>query len=109
MARFFDIPARNGKSDEPSQGKSPQRLALLIGNGKYPGGRLKNTVSDAELLASVLKGIGFEVEIVRDADKVALDRAIVGFGARLAQAGKDAVAFFYYAGHGIQHEGQNYL
>jgi hypothetical protein len=109
MSRFFEIPDKADKAEDAPRREPGQRLALLIGNSRYPGGRLKNPIGDASLLETVLEGIGFEVTLLKDATKAAMERAIVDFGARLERAGQDSVAFFYYAGHGIQHEGQNYL
>ena len=94
-------------ASSPAEGE--RRLALLIGNGAYAGGRLRNPRNDADLLAKVLRVLGFEVEVVHDAGKAALEHAIVAFGARLADAGSDSLALFYFAGHGLQHQGQNYL
>lgn len=97
---------------EVSPGRTPihdRRLALLIGNGAYPGGSLRNPRNDVDLLSTSLRGLGFEVEVVHDAGKAVLEHAIVAFGARLAEAGSGSLALFYFAGHGIQHQGQNYL
>ena len=47
--------------------------------------------------------------LVIDADQKAMKYAIVEFGERLAQAGTDAVGLFFYAGHGLQVDGENYL
>jgi TPR repeat protein len=110
----------HGKSSTPQELPSPpsapepptgcdRRLALLIGNGAYPGGQLRNPTRDVDLLGQALRDLSFEVEIVHDAGKAALEHAIVAFGAQLTEAGSDAVALFYFAGHGIQHQGQNYL
>lgn len=93
---------------EPLAGRD-RRLALLIGNAAYPGGQLRNPNRDVDVLGQALRDLAFEVETVNDAGKAALEHAIVAFGARLAEAGSDAVALFYFAGHGIQHQGQNYL
>ncbi|MES1151217.1 MAG: caspase family protein, partial [Dongia sp.] len=56
-----------------------------------------------------LEKVGFQVILVTDATQKQMQRAIVDFGDRLAKAGPDAVGLFYYAGHGLQLEGQNYL
>ena len=91
-------------------GVAEHRLALVIGNGDYAGtAKLDNPRRDAELIASSLRTIGFEVTLVRDADQRAMRAAIRDFGARLGEAGEDTVAFFYYSGHGIQERDMNYL
>ena len=99
------IGAPDAKSTAPRSG----RIAMVVGNAAYAGGQLKNPLNDANLVATVLDGLGFDVEQVTDAGKSALEFAIVAFGSRLRQAGEGVVGFFYYAGHGIQHQGQNYL
>ena len=90
---------------------SEPRVALVIGNSEYAPeiGKLKNPANDAKLMAGTLKGLGFKVDLVLDADQKAMKRAIKAFGAKLADAGKDATGLFYYAGHGVQVEGQNFL
>ena len=87
-----------------------KRVALVIGNGAYEAsGALKNPPNDARLMARTLKGVGFDVLEVVDADQKSMKRAIKAFGDKLEAAGKDAVGLFYYAGHGVQVGGENYL
>lgn len=90
---------------------APPRLALVVGNSEYGPeiGRLKNPVNDAKLMADTLKGLGFQVDLVLDADQRAMKRAVKGFGAKLREAGRDATGLFYYAGHGVQVGGVNFL
>jgi carboxyl-terminal processing protease len=87
------------------------RVALVIGNGAYGGdlGMLPNPANDARLIAKTLKGIGFSVIEVEDADQQAMKRAIAAFGEKLADAGSESVGLFFYAGHGVQSAGENYL
>jgi formylglycine-generating enzyme required for sulfatase activity len=87
------------------------RIALVIGNSKYGGDlpKLTNPANDAELMAGTLKKLGFEVIKVQDADLARMKRAIVDFGTKLQNAGATAVGLFYYAGHGMQVGGENYL
>ena len=85
------------------------RLALVIGNGSYQAGRLANPVNDAKLISGVLRRVGFEVIEELDASQRQMKRAIQRFGDQLDKYGKNAVALFYYAGHGIQAGGRNYL
>jgi uncharacterized caspase-like protein len=79
-----------------------KRIALLIGNQAYTAeiGVLANPHNDVVLLERTLKGLGFEVATLRDADLATLTRAVNAFARRLAGAGQDAVGFFYYSGHG---------
>jgi carboxyl-terminal processing protease len=87
------------------------RVALVVGNSNYGGdlGVLPNPVNDSRLVAQSLKRIGFDVIEVEDADQNTLKRAIAEFGDRMAAAGGEATSLFFYAGHGLQLAGQNYL
>jgi uncharacterized caspase-like protein len=95
---------------QPSMASEP-RVALVIGNSNYGPeiGLLKNPGNDAKLMADTLKGLGFQVDLVLDADQKAMKRAVKSFGAKLREAGSEATGLFYYAGHGVQVEGTNYL
>jgi formylglycine-generating enzyme required for sulfatase activity len=85
------------------------RVALVIGNSAYPSGPLRNPANDAGLMAETLRKVGFYVIERRDADQNSMKRAIQEFGKRLEDAGPKAVGLFYYAGHGVQLSGRNYL
>jgi uncharacterized caspase-like protein len=88
-------------------GYADKRVALVIGNAAYQNtAPLGNPVNDADDMAAALRGVGFEVLLERNADKRSLELALTRF-ARAAQ-GAD-VALFYYAGHGLQYRGLNYL
>src|SRR5687767_11966155 len=83
------------------------RFALVIGNGKYSGaGELKNPPSDAAAVAAALEKLDFKVTKKTDVDIKQLEHAIAEFGRRLK---KDSIALFFYAGHGVQVKGENYL
>jgi uncharacterized caspase-like protein len=87
--------------------RDDKRVALVVGNGAYQNtAGLTNPANDAEDMAAALRRVGFEVIGGRDLDKRAMDAALTAF-ARLAQEAD--VALFYFAGHGLQHQGQNYL
>ena len=84
-----------------------KRIALVIGNSEYKNTpRLENPKHDAADIAATLKKIGFGVLEGRDLDKAAMDRTIRDFAEALAGA---QVGLFFYAGHGLQVGGQNYL
>ena len=89
-----------------------KRVALVVGNGNYAAknlSALRNPVSDAGLMARTLETLGFEVQLVTDADQTAMKAAIEAFGKRLKAAKGDSVGLFYYAGHGVEAGGRNYL
>jgi hypothetical protein len=84
-----------------------KRVALVIGNGAYKNtAALTNPPNDAADVAEALKAIGFDVTLKVDIEKRQMDQAIAQF-AREGR-GADAV-LFYYAGHGMQYGGRNYL
>lgn len=85
------------------------RLALVIGNGGYASAPLANARNDATLVAGALQNAGFSVVTELDADQRGLKQAVRDFAARLKAAGPDAAAAFYYAGHGMQINGRNFL
>ena len=84
-----------------------RRVALVIGNSSYRNApALPNTLNDARDMVTALRKVGFEVVDGIDLDKRGMDAALTRF-ARLAQ---DAdAAMFYFAGHGFQFNGENYL
>src|SRR5262245_48744336 len=88
-----------------------ERIALLIGNQAYSAevGALKNPHNDVALLERTLKGLGFEVAVEKDASLGALTRAVNSYARKLGAAGKDAIGFFYYSGHGAADGATNYL
>ena len=87
-----------------------KRVALVVGNSAYRSvAILDNPANDAKLLADTLTSLGFTLVgggAQLDLDKPALDRAVQAFGAQLVGAD---VGLFYYAGHGVQVRGENYL
>ena len=90
--------------------QAEKRLALVIGNAAYTEiSPLANPKSDATLIAKTLRSVGFEVKLATDLEIRAMARAMRTFGRKLRLAGEDAVGFFYFAGHGIQARGTNYL
>ena len=83
-----------------------KRLALLIGNSAYKNGPLKNPVNDVAAMNSALKRVGFDVMVLKNADRNAIGRAIDKFGSQLKNYD---VGLFYFSGHGLQVNGINYL
>ena len=83
-----------------------RRIALVIGNGSYKSSPLRNPVNDAVDVASKLKRLGFDVTDGKDMTRKEMRSAIRAFGDNLKKGG---VGLFYYAGHGMQVKGKNYL
>ncbi len=83
-----------------------QRVALVIGNSAYPSAPLRNPVNDANAMAVKLRALGFEVMLRTNATQKDINRAVVQFGQKLAAG---SVGLFYYAGHGLQVRGKNFL
>jgi TPR repeat protein len=123
--RWFELSDGNGV-DAPSNDAAPQaeaaspisveperpeeqRLALLIGNAAYPSAALANPVRDVRLLAWTLEGMGFSVRRVENASLATMQDAVIAFGEALDAAGTNAIALLYFAGHGVQYEGGNFL
>lgn len=86
------------------------RLALVIGNDAYTTVTpLDNAVNDAVLMADSLKKVGFSVTLLTNAKQGEMIKAISTFGRQLREAGGDTTGLFYYAGHGVQSFGSNFL
>ncbi len=88
------------------QPAAERRVALVIGNAAYESAPLKNPVNDARDISAALRVSGFEVIHKEDQDQNGMKRAIREFGTKIRSGG---VALFYYAGHGLQVSGNNYL
>ncbi len=83
-----------------------RRVALVIGNSAYRTSPLRNPVRDARAMAKVLSETGFSVTLIEDGSQTGMRRAIRSFGDELARGG---AGLFFYAGHGMQVQGKNYL
>ena len=84
-----------------------RRLALVIGSSAYEAaGSLPNAVADAKQFGAFLSSQGFDTDIVTDADRKELADAVSRFARKISA---DDVALFYFAGHGMQLRGENYL
>ncbi len=83
------------------------RTALIIGNSEYSISPLPNAKNDADSVAMALRSLGFEVMHYTDLSYQQMEAAINDYGNKLRTRG--GVGMFYYAGHGIQIEGENYL
>ena len=87
--------------------KAEGRVALVVGNGAYAGlPALPNPPQDADLVADQLRALDFDVIEVVDSDLDGMVDAVRDFGRKATEA---QAALFYYAGHGVQNDGENYL
>ncbi|MDX9822108.1 MAG: DUF1566 domain-containing protein [Syntrophales bacterium] len=90
----------------PASSGAELRTALVIGNSAYSTGPLKNPVNDATDMAAALQKAGSTVTLKKNAKLREMEEAIEGFGNSLKRGG---VGLFYFAGHGVQVNGVNYL
>lgn len=99
--------ADRGATPLPREKIAGKRVALVIGNGAYRHApALANPVNDARDMATLLAGMGFEVIDGTDLTRRSMEERIRTFAEK---AGDAAVTLFYYAGHGMQADGRNYL
>lgn len=92
--------------------KDEKRFALVIGNSAYPKeiGVLKNPVNDATDFSEAIKKMGFEVTLITDASYGKIRAEMMKFRDKLNLGEKDkTVGLFYYAGHGLQNDNENYI
>lgn len=107
IVNFFPLSAQE-RAVKKKNNENLDKFALVIGNSNYKfAGSLKNPVNDAEGMKKVLEKIGFNVDLVIDASQKEIENSIQKLGRNLYS--RNSVGLFYYAGHGIQFEGENYL
>jgi len=82
------------------------RVALVIGNSAYQNAQLKNPVNDAKDIATALYDLGFEVVLGTNLDREQIKQKVDEFSPMLEKAD---IGFFYFAGHGMQYKGENFL
>ena len=92
---------------EAAKGIDAPRIALIIGNSKYPDSPLTNPFNDANAMGKELKVLGFDAQVLLDSNLKDLASAIQAYSGRIAKS--KAVGLFYYAGHGVQLAWRNYL
>jgi hypothetical protein len=103
--------------EKPANGGNPvaltspeQRIALVIGNSNYQNVvQLSNPANDAKSVAQLLNSAGFEVISATDLGHKQMIEVIQDFSSKIAGHGPNTVAMVYYAGHGVQLAGENYL
>lgn len=98
--------AEKSAASEHSQ-QFNKRVALIIGNADYTSSsKLRNTLNDAKSMAETLKSLGFEVTVIENGTYESMKNAIYAFGDRIQDVD---VSMFFYAGHGLEVDGTNYL
>ena len=89
--------------------QQPQKYALVIGNSNYNGiPSLRNPANDANDMEAALKGLGFTVDKVLNGSLEQMENAVLNLQRRLGGS-RNTYGFFFYAGHGVQSSGENYL
>jgi uncharacterized caspase-like protein len=86
-----------------------RRVALVVGNNDYQNAPLTNPVNDARAMATALQSAGFDVILRTDTTQPELLSALRDFGNRLREGGPGTAGLFYFAGHGMQIKGRNFL
>jgi uncharacterized caspase-like protein len=106
--RSLDAARAAAKVENPIAAHKAARLALVIGNGRYPdaGQPLVQPINDARALSAVLRRDGFDVDLVEDATHDDIARAV---GRLKAKIGPDSVALLFFGGYGIQVRGDSYM
>ena len=99
--RSLDAAKAIGTEQTGSIGASASRVALVIGNGHYPDASapLAQPINDARGLTAALRGNGFDVDVVEDATKDDMARAIIRLKAKIKP---DTVAMLFFGGYGVQ-------
>ena len=107
LSVLFPLPTSPSSIEQNDS--TPKKFALVIGNGAYTNsGKLKNPINDADDMADVLFELGFTVDKVLNGDLIQMEEAITRYKNQLSET-QNTYGFFYYAGHGVQHKGTNYL
>jgi Caspase domain len=106
MLAFVALLALPGTSNALAE----DRFALVLGNSKYEGvSALPNPTKDAKAVKAMLEEANFEVDAALDLGQSDMLGAVRDFAGKLSDKDKDSVALIYFAGHGIQIDGENYL
>ena len=89
------------------QADADKRVALVVGNSSYKFSQLDSPINDARMIAASLESLKFEVTLVEDADIKLLKNYVDKFTQSLKNS--RATGLFYFAGHGVQNNGKNYI
>lgn len=96
----------NYQSPVANNNVAGKRVALIIGNADYANAPLRNPANDARAMAKSLRSLGFEVMEHINVNQETMETAITQFGNKIKNG---SVGLFYFAGHGLQVQGENYL
>ena len=83
-----------------------KKSAILFGINEYHDCPLQNAVNDATVLSEKLSQLGFDAECCLNVSRESMDRSLLAFRSKLEQS---SVGLFFFAGHGIQCKGENFL
>jgi uncharacterized caspase-like protein len=100
--------ARTVATEQGAEAKPAQRIALVIGNGHYPDANapLTQPINDARALTVALRGNGFDVDVVEDASRDDMGRAIERLKSRIKP---DSVVMLFFGGYGVQVGRESYM
>jgi uncharacterized caspase-like protein len=100
--------AKTIATEQTDAGKRAQKIALVIGNGHYPDANapLTQPINDARALTAALRGNGFDVDVVEDASKDDMNRAIERLKSRIKP---DSVVMLFFGGYGVQVGRESYM
>ena len=101
--------ADGGPAPATAAAGPPGRVALVVGNNNYPSAPLLNPANDARAMAAALRAAGFTVILKIDATQPEMSSALRDFGNRIKAGGAGTAGLFYFAGHGMQIKGRNFL
>lgn len=87
--------------------KNEKRIALVIGNDAYKFGKLGSPINDARMISTALKDFGFEIILLENSSQQSMIDGVNRFVAELAKT--ESTGVFYFAGHGVQNKGKNYI
>ncbi len=110
LLSFFSSGASFAQTAPTALSGPEQRVALVIGNSNYENAPdLANPGNDARSMAQLLNSAGFEVISATDLTQNDMLKVVQDFSSKVAARGQNTVAMIYYAGHGVQLAGENYL
>jgi uncharacterized caspase-like protein len=106
--RSLDAAKESAAADSADTGKKASRIALVIGNGHYPDANvpLSQPINDARALTAELRRDGFDVDVIEDASRDDMTRAVARLKAKVRP---DSVVMLFYGGYGIQAGRESYM